>query len=129
MDIKDEIIDRMKLLHLHSNVISEFKNEYKLNRSEAPFGILYWLTDDEIDMVKKFEQEQQNLKVYHLLKTSTKDFGIVYDLLYVADDEEVWPKDREDLKDGFVKSFTVTAFAECGLIKVKSVNGGLVREY
>lgn len=129
MDLKDEIIDRMKLLHLHTNVINEFKNESKLNMSVSPLGILYWLIDDEIQMVKKFEQEHQDLIVYHILKTFTRDFGTVYDLLYISNDEELWKTDREDLKEGLVMSFTVTAFPECGLIKVKCVNGGIVREY
>lgn len=47
IDIKKEALDRMKLLQLHPNVINEFKNENKLNRSEFSKGILYWLTDEE----------------------------------------------------------------------------------
>lgn len=89
IDIKDEIIQRMKMLHYHPNVIKEFKNEQKLNKSEAPLGILYWLTDDE--------EERKT--------------------------------DRKNLNYGLVMSYTVSAFAECGLIKIKSINGGLVRAY
>lgn len=129
MNLKDEIIDRMKLLHLHTNVINEFKNESKLNMSVSPLGTLYWLTDDEIQMVKKFEQEHQGLTVYHILKTFTRDFGIVYDLLYISNDEEEWKTDRENLKDNLIMSFTVTAFAESGLIKIKCINGGIIRAF
>lgn len=129
MNLKDEIIDRMKLLHLHPNVINEFKNESKLNMSVSPLGILYWLTDDEIQMVKKFEQEHQGLTVYHILKTFTRDFGIVYDLLYVSNDEEEWETDRENIKDDLVMSRTLTEFAESGLIKIKCINGGIIRAF
>lgn len=129
IDIKDEIIQRMKLLHLHPNVIREFEKEQRLNKSESPLGLLYWLTDDEIKLVKKFEQEHQDLSVYHILKSFTRDYGIVYDLLYISKDEEKWKTDRENLTYGLVMSYTVSAFAECGLIKIKSINGGLVREY
>ena len=119
----------MKLLHLHPNVINEFKNERKLNMSVSPLGSLYWLTDDEIELVKKFEQEHQGLTVYHILKTFTRDFGIVYDLLYVSNDEEEWETDRENIKDDLVMSRTLTADAESGLIKIKSINGGIVRAF
>ena len=129
MNLKDEIIDRMKLLHLHPNVIKEFKNESKLNMSVSPLGTLYWLKDDEIQMVKKFEQEHQGLTVYHILKTFTRDFGIVYDLLYISNDEEEWKTDRANLKDNLIMSFTVTAFAESGLIKIKCINGGIIRAF
>lgn len=129
MKIEKEIIDRMKLLHLHPNVINEFKNESKLNMSVSPLGILYWLTEDEMQMVKNFEQEHQDLVVYHILKTFTRDFGIVYDLLYVSNDEEEWETDRENIKDDLVMSRTLTEFAESGLIKIKCINGGIVRAY
>lgn len=129
MNVKDEIIDRMKLLHLHPNVINEFKNERKLNMSVSPLGSLYWLTEDEMQMVKNFEQEHQDLVVYHILKTFTRDFGIVYDLLYVSNDEEEWETDRKNIKDDLVMSRTLTEFAESGLIKIKCINGGIIRAF
>ena len=129
IDIKDEIIQRMKLLHLHPNVIREFEKEQRLNKSESPLGLLYWLTDDEIKLVKKFEQEHQDLSVYHILKSFTRDYGIVYDLLYISKDEEKWETDRENIKDDLVMSRTLTADAESGLIKIKCINGGIVRAF
>ena len=119
----------MKLLHLHPNVIREFEKEQRLNKSESPLGLLYWLTDDEIKLVKKFEQEHQDLSVYHILKSFTRDYGIVYDLLYISKDEEKWETDRENIKDDLVMSRTLTADAESGLIKIKCINGGIVRAF
>ena len=125
---KDEALRRMKLLNLHSNAIQEFKQDNKLNKSEA-LGNLFWLTEDEKKIVEEFEQKNQNILVYHLVKTVTKEFGIVYDLLYLENDENDWEEDRYWLKDDFVLSHTITQFPESGLIKVKRINGGLVRAY
>lgn len=50
--MKKEAISRMLRLGLHPNAVQEFKEEDKLNRSEGP-GLLYWLTDEERQIVKK----------------------------------------------------------------------------
>ena len=50
-------------------------------------------------------------------------------LLYVTPYEDDWTLEREDLKNNLVMSYSVTEFAECGLIKIKCINGGLARVY
>lgn len=127
-NVTDEIIKRMKKLHLHQNVIDELKNN-QLNRSESPLGSLYWLTDKEKNLVDTFERENKDTKVYHLIKTNSKYLGIVYDLLFISKDEKNWNSEEENLKENLVLSQTITNFPEIGFIKVKSVNGGLVRLY
>ena len=127
--IRNEALVRMKILKLHPNVINEFKNENKLNRSEFGMGILYWLTDDEKQLVKDFEKEYEGYIVYHVIKTNTVDFGVVYDLLYVSPQVNEWVLDREKLKDNIVMSYTVTECAECGPIQIKMINGGLARTF
>lgn len=129
MDIKEEALDRMKLLKLHPNVINELKNENKLNRSEFGMGILYWLTEEEQEIVNEFEKNHKGYLVYHVIKTNTVDFGVVYDLLYISPFEDDWLIEREDLKDNLVMSYSVTQYAECGPIQIKCINGGLAREY
>ena len=129
MEIKDEAIKRMKLLQLHQNVIKEFQDENKLNRSEFCKGILYWITDEEQQLVNEFQKEHKGYLVYHIIKTETVDFGTVYDLLYVTPYEDEWSSEREELKDNWIYSYTVTEFAECGPIQVKCINGGLARVY
>ena len=129
MEIKDEAIKRMKLLQLHQNVIKEFQDENKLNRSEFCKGILYWIKDEEQQLVNEFQKEHKGYLVYHIIKTETVDFGTVYDLLYVTPYEDEWSSEREELKDNWIYSYTVTEFAECGPIKVKCINGGLARVY
>ena len=51
--MKEEAVSRMLRLGLHPNAVREFKEEGKLNRSEGP-GLLYWLTEEEQQMVKEF---------------------------------------------------------------------------
>lgn len=128
-NVTDEIIKRMKKLHLHQNVIDELKNNNQLNRSEAPLGSLYWLTDEEREMVDTYEKENENAKVFHILKTYSKYLGTVYDLLFISKDKENWNIEEENLEENFVLSHTISNFPESGFIKIKSVNGGLVRLY
>ena len=126
MKVKDEAIERMKLLQLHKNVIKEFQDENRLNKSES-FGILYWLTDEEQQLVNDFEKEHEGYLVYHIIKTNTVDMGIIYDLLFVSIFEDDWPLEREELKDNIVMSYSVTPFSEIGPICIKQKNGGLAR--
>lgn len=115
-------------LRLYRSVIHDYKYNDRLHRSEGN-GILFWLSEEEQELVDNFEKTNPNCKVYHVIKTNTVDFGVVYDLLYVTDENEFMKKAKEDLKDGLVLSHTISPFPESGLIAVKSINGGLVRVY
>lgn len=53
-----EAVKRLEVLKVHENVLREFKEEEKLNRSER-LGILYWLNDEEQAMVKKFDEKNE----------------------------------------------------------------------
>ena len=125
---KSETKKRLELLNVHPNVIKEFMQDGKLNKSDGKLGILYWLEEEEETMVKQF-QETYGVLVYHVLKTYTVDMGIIYDLLYISEDVECWDIEKDDLKNGYVLSYTVSAFSESGIIKIKPINGGVVREY
>lgn len=127
--MKEDAVKLMKMLNLHTNVIKEFKEENKLNKSETRCGILYWLTDEEQNIVKDFELEHPNTLVYHIIKTNTVDFGPILDLLYITEDQEDLDLYKDYLKDNLVLSYSVTPFPESGFIKIKNVNGGLVRLY
>lgn len=126
--LKEKGLYMLRFLKIHINAIYDYKNKDRLNRSESK-GILYWLSDEEKELVDNFERENTNCKVYHLIKTTTVDLGIVYDLLYVTDEEDFLKQAIANLKDGFVLSHTITPFPESGFISVKCANGGLVRNY
>lgn len=125
---KQEALARMKMLKLNWSVVKEFREEGKLNKSEFG-GILYLLTDAEKEMVKTFE-EQHNSLVYHVIHNFT-EFGELYSLLYVSQDEEEREDDRNDITQGYalvyVKNKTNEVFSEFGSIGIKPQYGGLVR--
>lgn len=51
---KQEAIARMKKLDIYVQAITEFEKENLVNKSEHG-GILYWLDENEQEMVKEFE--------------------------------------------------------------------------
>lgn len=125
---KKEAIERMKILKLSRNAITDFKDDDRLYKSED-LGFLYWLYDDEEEMVKKFEKEHECV-VYHVIPSRT-NIGTMYSLLYVSLDDEEWEEDRADLQNGQVLAYVVNKAApecsEIGYIGIKPQIGGLVR--
>lgn len=125
---KQEAVTRMKSLKLCPKIIQEFEEETLLNMSENG-GILYWLSDEQKQYVKEFE-ETYNTLVYHVIRSFT-EFGELLTFLYVSDDQEEWEYDREDLKDGYacayVKNLDEDLFSEFGSVGIKMQFGGLVR--
>ena len=93
---KQEAIKRMKKLGIMEQPIKEFEEQGKVNLSEGP-GLLYWLNDEEQEMVRKFEEDSNGL-VYHVIKTQM-NFGLMYSFLYVSEHIEEWQMDMEDLGD------------------------------
>ena len=125
---KKEAIERMKILKLFRNAITDFKDDDRLNKSED-LGFLYWLYDEEEEMVKKFEKEHECV-VYHVILSRT-NIGTMYSLLYVSLDDEEWEEDRADLQNGQVLAYVVNKTdpecSEIGYIGIKPQIGGLVR--
>ncbi len=127
-ELKKEAVKRLELLKMNRNIIKEFEEENILNKSEGRLGILYWLDEKEQSMVKEYEKENDVL-VYHIIKTYTLDIGKIYDLLYLTDEKEYWEEERLRLESGYVLSHSISQFSESGDIFVENRNGGLVRIY
>lgn len=125
---KEEALKRMEMLGLMENPIREFKEEGIVNLSEGP-GLLYWLNDEEQEMVRQFEKERESL-VYHVIKTHTT-IGLMYSLLNVCKYEVDWEYERERIEDScplaYVINVDIPDFSEYGGIEVKKINGGLKR--
>ena len=124
--MREKSIEKMKMLKLHKNVIDDFITEDRLNKSETRMGILYWLNDEEEQIVKDFE-EKNNCLIYHVIKTETNEMGIIYDLLYVTIEDEKVTDDNSEVQSHYVLSYTISEFSESGYICVKNINGGLIR--
>ena len=125
---KIEAIERMKLLEIYPATVREFKNENIVNKSEHG-GILYWLDENEQEMVKLFE-EKHNALVYHVIHNYT-EFGELYALLYVSKNEIEWDYDRDDIRHNiaiaYVKNLNDEACSEFGSIGIRKQFGGLAR--
>ena len=126
---KAEAIRRMKMLGIFPETIKQFDAGY-VSRSEPPFGAYYWVEGEELEALRKFEEEHDYL-VYMVVRSYTS-IGMMDSYLFVGDDVEEWELDRDDLKDGYAFSYTVNHNApdcsEFGTIGIKlSVAAGLVR--
>jgi hypothetical protein len=129
---KKEAIARMKLLRIIPDAIEQFRKGDVVMKSEAPFGALYWLSDDEKEMVSEFEKKF-DAKVYMVVRANTS-MGLMDSLLYVGKDEDEWIYDRDDLEyegDKYPMSYTVNHeddwCSEFGRVGVKPMFGGLIR--
>ena len=127
---KQEAIERMKMLKIYSQAIKEFEKENVINVSEHG-GILFWLNDEQQEMVKRFE-EKYNAIVYHVIHNYT-EFGELYSLLYVSQHEEEWDYDKDDIKHNIALCYVVNKdeenFTEFGSIGIRPQFGGVIRTY
>lgn len=142
--MKKEAEERIKILIRHSMPIKEFIEKGMLNKSErttgrvhmgdgsiraCTAGALYWLNEDEKNMVKRIE-EKWDILVYHV-SHEYLEFGECYDLFYVSCSEEEWPDEREDLEQRhplvYVYNKSEPAFSEFGYIKIQQAGGGVIR--
>ena len=125
----DEAVKRMKMLHIFPRAIQEFKSGV-INRSEE-MGLLYWLNDEEKEMVKKFEEEWEGV-VYHVIKTLS-NIGLMYSLLYVSKYAKQWEMDQGDIQGGFVFAYVVNKdmpdCSEFGTIGIRPSFGGVIRTH
>lgn len=125
---KEEAIKRMNMLKLHPNAINEFNDEDKLNQSEYG-GILYWLDEKQIEIVKEFEITYGAI-VYHVIRSYT-EFGELLSFLYVSKYKEEWSSDRREIQGNcpmvYVYNVDEPYFSEFGSIGIKSQFGGVIR--
>jgi hypothetical protein len=138
-EIKNECLRRMKALKLHDEgkhtVVGSFRENGEVWKSEFE-GILYWLDEEEKELVKQFEEEHENYKVYHCIKSYTQ-FGEMLALLYVNGKEEYFEEDKqmfdEDLQEGYLFAYVCNMedefCSEFGSIGIKSINGGIKRTF
>lgn len=123
----EEAVARMKLLGILKTPINEFKKDGVINRSEN--WILYWLDDEEKQMVADFEKDNDGV-VYHAIKTLS-NIGLMYSLLYVSKHTEEWEMDRADIQEGrafvYVVNKDMPDCSEFGTIGIRPLFGGVLR--
>ena len=124
----EEAIERMKLLKLDKQCIKAF-TKGKVWESEG-FGALYEVNEKEQMIIDKFEANNKDCLVYHMIHNKF-EFGECYSILYVSSDKAEWQRDKEDIKDGYVFAYVENIdddwCSEFGSIAIKPSFGGLVR--
>ena len=128
---KEEAIKRMKAMNIYSDAIKQFKNADIVMVSEPPLGGLFWLNDEEKEMVSKFEQEN-NALVYLVVRSFT-NLGTMDNIFYVSDYQDEWEMDNADLNENYARVYVINHdmpdCSEFGTIAWKSVGGGVLRAF
>ncbi len=129
---KKEAVRRMRMLQIYPQTRLQFERKNLVSVSEPPFGACFWLSDEQKERVREFE-EHYNALVYFGIVSVTTD-GILENYLYVSDDEEEWSLDREDILGGETMVWCYNAFdpqsSELGRIAIKrTIAAGLKRVF
>ena len=128
---KEEAIKRMKAMNIYSDAIKQFKNADIVMVSEPPLGGLFWLNDEEKEMVSKFEQEN-NALVYLVVRSFT-NLGTMDNIFYVSDYQDEWFMDNADLNENYACVYVINHdmpdCSEFGTIAWKSIGGGVLRVF
>ena len=128
---KEEAIKRMKAMNIYSDAIKQFKNADIVMVSEPPLGGLFWLNDEEKEMVSKFEQEN-NALVYLVVRSFT-NLGTMDNIFYVSDYQDEWEMDNADLNENYACVYVINHdmpdCSEFGTIAWKNVSGGILRVF
>ena len=56
-EMKNEASARMRILKIHENAVNDLEKNDIVNVSFFGCGILYWPTDKQIELIKKFEDQ------------------------------------------------------------------------
>ena len=130
-----EALLRMRKIGFHPNVLKEFKEERKLNKSltcklgRAYIGKLVWLSEEEKDFIKEFEEEY-NCTVYHVIESDTM-CGKLLSIFYVSSHIDEWEMDNELINSKsqfvYVKNVDDSICSEFGYIEYQNALGGLIR--
>ena len=129
---KVEAIFRMKELGVFDETIRQFEALNKISLSEPPFGALYWIEGEDLERVKKFEQEY-NVLVFIIIRNFTAS-GVMDSYLFVSDYPEEWSDDRKLLREGETTAYVYNHAAPCcsemGHIGIaRTVTAGLRRTW
>lgn len=128
---KAEAIHRMKCMGIIKDAIDQFVKEDIVMVCEPPIGGLYWLNDEEKEVVRKFEEENEAL-VYLVVRSFT-NLGKMDSIFYVSKYEEEWYMDRADIDENYALVYVVNHdmpdCSEFGTIAWKSIGSGVLRRF
>lgn len=105
-NIKNECIERLKILGLDSKIINDFEKEGKIYISVIDKAILEATQYNYVlNLIKSFEKDW-DVKIYHIISVEEKMKDTIH-ILYVSKDESTWEAEKEDLKNGYAQAHTL----------------------
>lgn len=132
MTTKQRIIDAMYRWNILSDVRRRFEADRLCysERQNALFPAVLNELDQRPDLLDKARQieKETGCMVAHVIVTHLAD-GDMVDFILFSNNEDEWPYEDDDLKNGLVMSYCVSPYCdgEIGTIAVKQKMGGLVR--
>ena len=127
-ELRQECIERLKILGLDSKIINDFEKKEKLYISSLGGDILEASKYDYVlNLIKTFEKNWK-VKIYHVISIERKMMDSVH-ILYVSQDKSNWKAEKEDLKKGYTQAHTletVRAYMQEN-ISLKIENGKIVK--
>lgn len=128
---KAEAIYRMKHMGIIKDAIDQFEKEDIVMVCEPPIGGLYWLNDEEKEMVRKFEKENDVL-VYLVVRSFT-NIGKMDNIFYVSSHQDEWYMDRADIDENYACVYVINHdmpdCSEFGIIRWYGIGGGVLRKF
>ena len=127
-ELRQECIERLKILGLDSKIINDFEKKEKVYISSIGGDILEATKYDYVlNLIKTFEKNWK-VKIYHVISIERKMMDSVH-ILYVSQDKSNWKAEKEDLKKRYTQAHTletVRAYMQEN-ISLKIENGKIVK--
>lgn len=129
---KAEAVKWMQILGLDPDAIRQFEEHDRVLVCSGAAGRFAEATSSQMQAVREFEQQWDD--VVFLIVHSHAFFGRMDSLLFVDNYTDEWPGAREDLKEGYVMTWTINldqpTCSDMGSIVVeRTASGGLVRRF
>ena len=125
-ELKEECINRMKILKLKDNIIESFRNENTIYVSHIKDKIEK-ATEEDMSLIKEYEIKK-NIKIYHIIKQKTESKHISI-FLYVDANSNDWNNERRDIRLGYDCGIVYTKTKEIKEVGILSAEGSITRIY
>lgn len=105
-ELKQECMERMRLLELDKQAIEDFKNSNIIYVSQIQ-GKLLKANDEQIKLIKEIEQKR-NIKIYHIIHKKEENTEILC-FQFVGNNKHEWRLEKRDIMlgyDGIVLYYT-----------------------
>lgn len=105
-ELKQECVERLKILGLDSNIINDFEKDEKVYITSIGGEILEATKYDYVYNLMKSFEENWKVKIYHIVSIERKMRDTVH-ILYVSKAKSKWKTEKEDLKNGNAQTHTL----------------------